>query len=49
MERRPVRWWTVLTEPESAEQHLAGVSNVPLEILDATSTADLDRATAVLV
>jgi rhodanese-related sulfurtransferase len=39
----------VLPEPEYAEQHLPGAINVPLKILDATSTADLDRATAVVV
>jgi rhodanese-related sulfurtransferase len=39
----------VLPGPEYAEQHLPGAVNIPLKTLDADSTAQLDKTTAVVV
>jgi phage shock protein E len=39
----------VLPEPEYAEEHLPGASNIPLKTLDADSTARLDKTKAVVV
>jgi rhodanese-related sulfurtransferase len=39
----------VLPEPEYAEAHLPGAINIPLKALDRDSTAQLDRARAVVV
>lgn len=39
----------VLPAQEYAEQHLPGAINIPLKTLDADSTAQLDRARAVVV
>ena len=39
----------VLPEDEYLEEHLPGAINIPLEQLDAQSTASLDRARAVVV
>jgi rhodanese-related sulfurtransferase len=39
----------VLTPEEYDELHLPGALNIPLKILDAQSTAELDRTKAVVV
>jgi rhodanese-related sulfurtransferase len=39
----------VLPEAEYAEAHLPGAINIPLKTLDRDSTAQLDRARAVVV
>ena len=39
----------VLPEADYAEEHLPGAINIPLKTLDATSTAQLDRTTAVVI
>jgi rhodanese-related sulfurtransferase len=39
----------VLPEPEYREAHLPGAINIPIKALDAKTTADLDRARAVVV
>jgi rhodanese-related sulfurtransferase len=39
----------VLPEQEYAEEHLPGAINIPLKTLDASSTAQLDQAKAVVV
>jgi rhodanese-related sulfurtransferase len=39
----------VLPEPEYREAHLPAAINIPIKALDAVTTADLDRARAVVV
>jgi rhodanese-related sulfurtransferase len=39
----------VLPEQEFTEEHLPGAINIPLNHLDAQSTASLDRSRAVIV
>ena len=39
----------VLPEAEYAEEHLPGAVNIPLKALDADSTAQLGKTTAVVV
>jgi rhodanese-related sulfurtransferase len=39
----------VLPEAEYAEQHLPGAINIPLKVLDAQTTAELDRRKAIVV
>jgi rhodanese-related sulfurtransferase len=39
----------VLPEADYAEEHLPAAINIPLKTLDAASTAQLDRTTAVVV
>jgi rhodanese-related sulfurtransferase len=39
----------VLPQEEFADEHLPGARNIPLKRLDADSTAQLDRAHAVVV
>ena len=39
----------VLPEPEYAEEHLPGAISIPLKVLDADSTAQLDKTKAVVV
>ena len=39
----------VLPKAEYAEEHLPGAVNIPLKTLDATSTAHLDTAKAIVV
>jgi rhodanese-related sulfurtransferase len=39
----------VLPEAEYAEEHLPGAINIPLKRVDAATTAQLDKTTAVVV
>ena len=39
----------VLPEPEYADEHLPGAVNIPLKMLDADSTAQLDKTKVVVV
>ncbi|HEX4982103.1 MAG TPA: rhodanese-like domain-containing protein [Ilumatobacteraceae bacterium] len=47
--RRRVQLVDVLPSSVYAEEHLPGAVNVPLETLDETSVADLDRDRPVLI